>query len=384
MITKNRRGFQVPEIIIPEKPEFISQVKDSTPLVYWNSKLTHRGIIGYKTFEHCNRKVHHNSLANLLTYTSFGNETLGWLIDQFKACQNDDERCRINDQAVSMLNQEDYDRYLTQTHQWRHVNAAQSRRIRSLCDKLTYYTQVRKFRSKKSGTHSMRVAFLTLTAPDCAEISQINEAFKHFCDYLSRTANCVYVWKKELGEQSNYLHFHLLINNFIPYYIVSWKWKRLLIAAGVDWPLNENGVHTDSHYRIELPRSAAETAHYVSKYMSKAYDMPGSCGYVSGHSSLLDSLKEVSFVEHELPQSEINEVMKVSRVIRKDYVTIVCCNLLSMKKICPEIHAIFEEQYIRFSNIITLPQRFKFVEQNEVTIRPKQNDNQKTTIKKQQ
>jgi hypothetical protein len=184
------------------------------------------------------------------------------------------------------------------------------------------------------------------------------DAFNHFLDYLRRTANAVFVWKKELGESGEKLHFHLMINNFIPFYIVSWKWKRLLINEGVSWPLNEKGIATDSHYRIELPRSRQKIGHYISKYMSKAYALPQEYGYISGHSKLLDTCAEIHIIESDLPLEELNRIMSSRKVIRSEFMSHVCVDLLHVKAIAPKIGALFEEQYIKFCETLTLPQKF--------------------------
>jgi hypothetical protein len=357
-IPRNRRGFTQPtndiEIPVHEAIPF----SNSGPLVYWNSKLTHNGVIGYKTFENVVRKVHANSMSNLLSSLSPSDWVLNDLLISFKNAKNDDERSRINDKAVEQLNQEQFDIFLQKSRQTRHLNKAQSRKVRNVCDKLAYYTQKRIFKSRKTGTYSMRVAFLTLTAPNNSDPKMVCKAFNHFLDYLQRTANCVYVWKKELGSESEKLHFHIVINNFIPYYIVAWKWKRLLISEGVQWYTNDAGKETDSHYRIELPRSKRQVSHYISKYMSKAYDLPGEYGYISGHSSILNTLKEIVLIENDCPMDEIESLKSFSKVIKRDYVTIICNDLLSIKDKCPKLAAIFNEQYLKFSEIITLPQRF--------------------------
>lgn len=328
------------------------------PVVYEASKLTHNGVVGYKCFENCARKHNRNSLSNLLSSFKSSNETFDWLVCQYYACSNDCDRKLINNQAISMLDQISFDQYLSKTRQVRHLNAAQSRKVRSMADKLAFYSANRKFKSKKSGSYNFRVAFLTLTAPEGSEPAQILKAFDRFLNYLQRTANCFYVWKKELGEESFHLHFHVIINNFIPYYIIDWKWKRCLLAEGVIFPVGKNGKESQSHYRIELPRSKKEVSHYISKYLSKAYDLPGKYGYISGHSSILNKLKEVTVYTGEGFEEEIIKLKAVGKTIRHEYVTVIYANLLEIKVQFPKLHAVFEEQYLRFSQVLTLPQRF--------------------------
>lgn len=287
------------------------------PVVYWTAKLKHTGLTACKRFENCERKIHRHSLSNLL--------------------QN----------AVPKES--------------RNLNVVQSRKCKVLCNKLAYYTQTRKFTSKRTGKYSMKVAFLTLTTPESCTTEQSLKAFEHFLDYLRRTANCVYVWKKELGETNKHLHYHVLINNFIPFYIVSWKWKRLLLAQGVQWPKNQNGEDSQSHYRIEMPRSRKAIGSYVAKYMSKAYELPKEYGYIFGYSELLKELSELVISEFDELWSEVSELACTCKVIGDDYVSHMCVDLLHVNSVAPKIGALFEEQYIRFSEIITLPQKFNYV-----------------------
>jgi len=184
--------------------------KQFEPLVYWTSKLSHNGITSYKQFEHCGRRMHKHSLLNLVQ-TVIPTDT-------------------------------------------RNLNETQSRKTRSLCQKLAYYSGTRSFSSKKQVLTTSNRISNTHCPFQCQPRTSL-AAFDHFLDYLRRTANAVFVWKKELGETGRALHFHIMLNNFIPYYIVNWKWKRLLINEGIIWPLNADGKPTESHYRIELPRS---------------------------------------------------------------------------------------------------------------------------------
>ncbi len=357
-IPNNRKGFKIPEPPKPVVQEPTFEPFHHQSMVYWQSKLSHTGVIGYKVFDGFSRGMRNSSLSNLLNYQGFSNYVLFELVQDFKKSKNDDEKSKVNDQAIELLDQQDFELYLQHTHQARKLNPTQSRKISNLAKKMAYYTQKRQFHSKKTGNYSMRVAFLTLTAPGDAEPKKVCDAFNHFLDYLQRTANCVYIWKKELGEQHGNLHFHLIINNFIPYYIISWKWKRLLLAQNVKWTIAEDGADSESHYRIELPKNRQQTAHYIAKYMSKAYSLPGEYGYISGHSKVLDELKEVTLIENDWPQEEIKLLTDNFKVIRHDHVSIICCDLLELKEYCPVLGALFEKQYIEFSERITLPQRF--------------------------
>ncbi len=353
-----RPGFvlRAPEIGAIEKDHENWQLPDK--LIYHASKLTHNGVVGYRVFENYYRSFNSKSIGNLLSSTLHGSETLDWLVNQFKGCLTDEERKRINEQAQSMCDQESFDKYLTFTRQERRLNKSQSRKIKTMADKLAYYSATRRFSSKRSGKYDFKVAFITLTAPDNATPEQILKAFDIFLDYLARTANCRYVWKKELGEEGHHLHFHVIVNNFIPYYIISWKWKRALMSTGVSWPLSSAGEDSNSHYRIEMPKSKKAIARYISKYISKAYCMPASYGYIAGWSRVLNTLRETTIFEGDAIDAEIPTILGKARVKVTDWVTLAFCDILTLKDIAPGIYAVFEKQYQQFCEVLTLPQKF--------------------------
>lgn len=327
-VPANRKGFVIKKIEAPLLKDEVPVLKHSSCVVYYESKLTHSGVSSWKTFEGFNRKMSHNSLSNLLN---------------------------------SM--QADMDGNVTpkKTVEVRKLNATQSRKVKNIANKLCYYSRVRTFVSRKTGSYKFKVGFLTLTAPDGATDVQLINAFEHFLDYLRRTANCVYLWKKELGEENKHLHFHLMINNFIPHYLVSWKWKRLLIAEGVKWQINNEGKDTDSHTRIELPKSRKLVAHYIGKYMSKAYSLDKSLGYISGHSVVLDNLKENRFIEGDLPSEELNVLSENYRTMRDLFLTHICVDLRTVQKLAPTVYFWFDRQFKEFQDQITLPQKYWYV-----------------------
>ncbi|MEY2702351.1 MAG: hypothetical protein RLY43_984 [Bacteroidota bacterium] len=296
-------------------------------VVYDNYKLSHSGVTKYRMFEGFSRSLHHNSLSNLLHQN----------VNQLESTEKENEEITT-----------------------RHLNNQQSKKLKRYCAKLCYYSATRIFESKKSGKYKMKVSFLTLTAPEGTSNEQFLKSFDGFLDYLRRTANCVYVWKKELGETNKKLHVHLLINNFLPFYIVSWKWKRLLLSNNVIWPKNEQEKDTDSHYRIELPKSKKMVSSYIAKYMSKAYELPKSCGYVWGKSSVIDECKEITFSEGEINEDELRAIGDKYKIVGDDFVKHVCVDLLTVKDIAPTIFEAFEKQYMDFVQKITLPQKFYY------------------------
>ena len=328
----------VKSAIIKEKFESDLKVLENQACkeVYYNHKLTHQGIVTYKTFEGYYRKRNKNSLANLLNYKP--DES-----DVWRDGKPFDEAF-----GVAVKDKKDY----------RRLDKYQVRKCKSACQKLSYYSGTRELISKKSGKYKFKVGFLTLTAPSSANYQQILKAFEGFLDYLRRTANCAYVWKKEIGEKSGLLHFHLIVNNVVPYYIVSWKWKRLLIAQGVEWAKNDKGLDTNSHSKIEIPHSAKQVARYVSKYVSKECELPVECGFIWGCSEIIKECKELILIEGEVSNDELWNITKSHKSISTDYVSILCCDLLKVKNLAPMLYNIFLKQYYSFKDNLTLPQRF--------------------------
>jgi hypothetical protein len=322
----------------PAKADF-EQELNRIAFSYYNYKLTHRGVVSYKGFENCSRRMKSSSLNNLLNYNAFAPEGSCSTIPF--------------DESLGYLSSE---REIK-----RHISEKQSRDIKKYASKLTYYSSERKFQSKKSGKYSFKVAFLTLTAPESVSTTQFLRAFDGFLDYLRRTANCIYVWKKEFGKHGDNLHVHILVNNFIPYYLVDWKWKRLLLSQGVIWPKNEKGEDTSSHYRIELPRNPKQAGHYISKYLGKVEYTPENVGYLWGKSKILDECKESILIEGEVDNSELFTIFSKFKTVGSDFVKMCLVDLLKIDKICPVLFKIFEKQFYEFQSKLTLPQRFQYV-----------------------
>ena len=128
------------------------------------------------------------------------------------------------------------------------------------------------------------------------------------------------------------------------------------MAEGVQWPLSDKGKPTNAHTRIELPKNKRLIAHYIAKYLSKAFEMPKEYGYISGHSEVLEELKEVAFIESELPIQELQEICKHYKTIKDTFITHTCVDLMQVKDIAPVIFEYFRQQYEGFKEMISLPE----------------------------
>jgi hypothetical protein len=362
LIIKNQNSSKSNRTIIEDngKKEFETEL-NRIALSYYQYKLKHNGITSFKTFENCNRKMKFNSLCNLRNYNMFDYSEFN---DGFNGFDSSDKKA-----MNSMLS---YLQFEKEKENKRNLCEKQVRAIKNACNKLSYYSKERIFMSKKTGKYKFKTAFLTLTAPETASNIQILAAFEHFLDYLRRTALCNYVWKKELGKKSKMLHFHIMINNFIPFYIVSWKWKRLLMNEGVIWPVNDLGKQTESHYRIELPRNSKIASSYIAKYMSKGDEMEiesidpitnkiYKTGYLWGQSKQLKDLKEIAITEDMFETEEMFTLINKYKLVVKDFVSHLCVDIMKVKLIAPSIFGYFEKQFYSFQELLSLPQKFQYV-----------------------
>lgn len=295
-------------------------------LVYWQHKISHNGLCTYKVFENCTRSISQNSINNL---TQFSNE------------KREKDSTSNTEVAPS-------------------ISKATSKRIFRVSQKLAYYSGTRKFTNSKGKEFSFRINFLTLTAPNNFTTQQINKAFEHFLDYVSRTANCNFVYKKEVGFKSGHFHIHMLLNNFIPYYVVSWKWKRLLMAQNPEWPQTEAGKDYNAHTRIEIPHNKRQTTSYIAKYLTKDGHVYENVGRLWGCSRVLNDTKEYTFIENDIDREEYEKLTKVFKTIQDDFMTFICFNPLDVKRLCPKLYKVFNEMYTEFCQKITLPQKFTF------------------------
>ncbi|HEY6299315.1 MAG TPA: hypothetical protein VIW95_06690 [Candidatus Binatus sp.] len=110
--------------------------------------------------------------------------------------------------------------------------------------------------------------FITLTiandgcddgAPTIANVMRINQAWGKFRRWLR--AHCdlrEYAWVNELGERTERLHKHVVIDSGYLDYTAGSRFRKAIERAGLGpW------------VRVERVRSQAGSAHYLTKYLSK-------------------------------------------------------------------------------------------------------------------
>lgn len=129
-------------------------------------------------------------------------------------------------------------------------------------------------------THKFRAAFVTLTLPP-GELVDAKWAARNLINpFLQRIRRnfpgLVYVWKRELQTKNRFqIHYHLIVNKFMPYMHIQRWWNELLWRNGlleVYW--KKFGMY-DEFGNIRMPNSTDVESVYDSdklkKYVNKYF-----------------------------------------------------------------------------------------------------------------
>ena len=157
-----------------------------------------------------------------------------------------------------------------------------------------------------------------------------------------------YFWRAEPQENGN-IHFHILIDKYIPWRIIRDKWNEIQGDNGYLTDFYKKFLHLDPNstdiHGLEKIKSLAG---YVVKYVCKTNSSRKIEGRIWGCS---DSLRQLTCFETELTnevKKYIDEVEKLdsSKVIVKDDFTLIFCNNeINLKKISPRLFYDFQNHY---------------------------------------
>lgn len=122
------------------------------------------------------------------------------------------------------------------------------------------------------------LSFITLTVSNDNNISGhqgFELIFKHFLQWMRRTANVsTYIWKAEV-QQRGQLHYHITTPSWIHYQQIRNKWNTLQRSAGVtnDY-YNKYGTYDPNSTDIGEVRMTADLAGYMKKEFCKSIQNP--------------------------------------------------------------------------------------------------------------
>lgn len=122
-------------------------------------------------------------------------------------------------------------------------------------------------------TITFKTSFITLTLPstqihkDSEIINRCLNSFLNECRQFHNLKN--YVWRAERQKNGN-IHFHILIDRFIPFYEIKNRWNRIINKLGyVDKFQEKNGNKTPNSTDVHSTRKVKNIKAYLTKYMCK-------------------------------------------------------------------------------------------------------------------
>jgi hypothetical protein len=135
-------------------------------------------------------------------------------------------------------------------------------KIRSLLSRWNYsIEEYNQSESRLSSRFQRKFGFLTLTLPSQQIESHKDVKRNHlnkFLIWLTRSyPTCSYFWKGELQKNGN-IHFHILLDQFIPWREIRSQWNKILEVAGYVSAFRESciskGWQIWEKYRLDHPK----------------------------------------------------------------------------------------------------------------------------------
>lgn len=203
-----------------------------------------------------------------------------------------------------------------------------------------------------SGANRHKVVFITLTLP--SKQMHTDTELKSKClnqlltELRAKYGRLLYVWKAERQKNGN-LHFHVLLNRYIPARELRERWNRILSKLGyIDVFESKHGHRdpnsTDVHSLYKDKRTGkrvVSVVSYMAKYMSKEGDeIEGRYWYASSELSSVDKVcLSVPTLDTSTPLfAEFGalctyiEGLNSKRVIRDEYFTFACISLSELQR----------------------------------------------------
>lgn len=149
------------------------------------------------------------------------------------------------------------------------VTEGARKRMQKACDILIQCSRVKmRFRPGKK-LFPFRLAFVTLTVPgQVTDPNNIHPHFKKFTDWL-RYRNALYVWKAEY-QQRGQIHYHLIINQYIPWQDYRYYWNTQMRKAGqLKEYAQEHGHYNANSVDVRSVHNSKTLVNYLMKYLLK-------------------------------------------------------------------------------------------------------------------
>lgn len=248
----------------------------------------------------------------------------------------------------------------------RHTNilsANSKRKMSRALEYLLFFANDKVIPGKAHGkNYHFKIAFITLTLP--SKQRHADNEIKSRCldSFLTeiRKGYSVknYVWRAENQKNGN-IHFHIVIDRFIPHWHVRNRWNRIVDRLGYVSEFEKIHGHDDPNSTdIHSLKYVNNAQNYLMKYASKDEENGEIQGRVWGCSESLSGLKGGQLIIDSQVNEEINKIANYvrTRSYYGEYFTIHELDLRTLNELgCWQlIEAFGEFAYQQFGNNIQL------------------------------
>lgn len=151
------------------------------------------------------------------------------------------------------------------------VKIAAARRLLTVIDVMIQCSRVRMISRPGGKKFPFRLGFITLTIPDpIQKPADVQKVFNLFTQWLRYTKTS-YVWKAEFQKRGQ-VHYHLILNRFLPWKEITYAWNSRLKKAGMlnQWAAKHHHFMPNScDARSVIQGKGRNLAKYLAKYLGK-------------------------------------------------------------------------------------------------------------------
>ncbi len=170
--------------------------------------------------------------------------------------------------------------------------------------------------TQKEFTH--RLSFITLTISKTENITArecYDQVFKHFLQWLRRTAKAnTYIWKVEIQKRGQ-VHYHITTPTWIHWQQIKDKWNNLQRAAGYLEQFEKKFGHSNPNSTdVHEVRKIQNLSGYLVKEYCKAIQNPKTIGKVWDCSENLKKYKYFKVIESVELRNSLNELYKKRKI----------------------------------------------------------------------
>lgn len=211
---------------------------------------------------------------------------------------------------------------------------------------------------KKSIKYYVNFVTLTLSAQQAHTDQYIKkEMLNRFMDEIKHQFGIVnYIWKAEPQKNKN-IHFHILIDRYIPYMALRNIWNNIQDRHGyIEKFKSKHGHINPNSTDIHKAKKIRNTVKYITKYFTKGEGSRIIKGRIWGASSLIHSLKNPSKM---MCNDEVAEIDKLhmNKTIKRSkndyYTTYFYGNLSELQALMPILYAFYVDWLLQVCLIPT-------------------------------